>query len=185
MASIEPQRFTLKDGRVLMIREAEPADAEAALAMVDRVAGESTFLTMEPGELGMTVEQEAAFFGRCRDSPNQLYLFALVDGELVGTAGLGASPRRRLRHRCVLGMSVRKDHWRLGIGRALLDALLVWARANPMLTYMSLEVREDNLGAIDLYRAQGFVEEGRLLRRFQVDGIYYGTLAMGVPLDAG
>ena len=185
MTSMEPLSLTLKDGRTLVIREAEAADAEMALALVDRVAGESTFLTMEPGELGMTVEQEAAFFERCRDSPNQLYLLALVDGQLVGTAGLGASPRRRLRHRCVLGMSVRKDHWRLGIGRALLDALLGWARANPMLTYMSLEVREDNQGAIALYRALGFVEEGRLLRRFQVDEIYYGTLAMGLPLDVG
>ena len=87
MPSMEPQHLGLRDGRALLIREAEAADTEAALAYVERVASETTFLTMEPGELGLTVAQVAAYFQACHDSPNQLTLLAVVDGVHRGHGG--------------------------------------------------------------------------------------------------
>ena len=173
---------TLKDGRVLELSEARPEDAEPVLAYAECVSGETSFLTFGPGELKMTREQEAAFFRACQESPNQIYIVGRLGGEVVASANIAASPRRRLRHRGELGMSVRRDFWRLGIGGALLDHLLAWRRANPILSKLDLQVRADNAAAIALYRGRGFAEEGVLRKQFAVEGEFFDLIAMGIDL---
>ena len=182
--SIEAINKTLRDGRTLTIREAKPGDAAELLAYIEQLAGETQFLTMEPGEFSLTEEQEAHYLRQCADSPNQAYIVGCIDGVIVASASLGASNRVRIRHVCELGMSVKKDYWRLGIGRMLLNYLVAWARANPILVKMDLSVRADNDGAIALYRSFGFVEEGRHRRRMYAGGVYYDTIAMGLDVDA-
>ncbi len=173
---------TLKDGRVLEICEAQPEDAERVLAYVESVSNETSFLTFGPGELGMTRDQEAAFFQACQESPNEIYLLGRLDGTLVGSANIGASGRSRLRHRGELAMSVSRAFWRLGIGGALLDHLLSWARTNPILKKLDLRVRVDHAAAIALYRGRGFTEEGALRNQFVVDGEFFDLLAMGIDV---
>ena len=51
----------------------------------------------------VTVEQEADFFRANKESPNRTFILGFIDDELVATANVMASPRRRLRHRGVLG----------------------------------------------------------------------------------
>ena len=174
--------YSLKDGRVLELSEARPEDAELVLAYMERVSGETSFLTFGPGELGMTPDREAAFFRATQESSNQLYVLGRLGGEVVASANIAASPRRRLRHRGELGMSVLRDFWRLGIGGALLDHLLAWGRANPLLSKLDLQVRADNAGAIALYRGRGFVEEGVLRKQFVVEGEFFDLIAMGIDL---
>lgn len=173
---------TLKDGRVLELSEARPEDAEPVLAYVEGVSGETSFLTFGPGELQMTRDREAAFFRACQKSPNQVYVVGRLGGEVVASANIAASPRLRLRHRGELGMSVRRDFWRLGVGGALLDYLLAWGRVNPILSKLDLQVRSDNAAAIALYRGRGFVEEGVLRKQFAIEGEFFDLIAMGIDL---
>lgn len=56
-----------------------------------------------------------------------------------------------------LGMLVAATHRRCGIGRALLDAALTWARENGR-TGLTLRVFPDNDAARSLYAAFGFVD---------------------------
>jgi RimJ/RimL family protein N-acetyltransferase len=56
-----------------------------------------------------------------------------------------------------LGMLVAASHRGRGIGRALLDAALRWAQANKK-PALRLGVFPDNVAALALYRAAGFVE---------------------------
>ena len=49
---------TLKNGKTCLIRRAEEADAEALLELMRTVAGETTNLVLEPGEITTTVERE-------------------------------------------------------------------------------------------------------------------------------
>jgi RimJ/RimL family protein N-acetyltransferase len=68
----------------------------------------------------------------------------------------------------------------LGIGTALMQQMLDWARAHPALSKIELLVRAENLRAVALYRKFGFVEEGRLRRRVQtVGGRFLDDLVMG------
>jgi len=173
---------TLKDGQTLAICAATPEDAQAILTYIDQISGESTFLTFGPGEFEMTVEQEAEFLRGCHESVNQTYILGFIDDALVATANVGASARSRLRHCAEFGMSVRRSSWGLGIGAAMLDYLIAWARENPVLTKFDLRVRADNIRAISLYRGRGFIEEGVLRKQFFVDGEYYDHIAMGMDV---
>ncbi|MGB0591126.1 MAG: GNAT family N-acetyltransferase [Myxococcota bacterium] len=173
---------TLKDGQTLRICVATPEDAQVILAYIAQRSGESTFLTFGPGEFEMTVEQEAEFLRGCHGSVNQTYILGFIDGALVATANVSASARSRLRHCAEFGMSVRRSSWGLGIGAAMLDYLIAWARENPVLTKFDLRVRADNTRAISLYRGRGFIEEGLLRKQFFVDGEHYDLIAMGMDV---
>lgn len=66
----------------------------------------------------------------------------------------------------VMTIGVLPQARRLGVGRAILDALLVRsARRGAAAAF--LEVRESNTGARALYEAAGFTESGRIRRYFR------------------
>lgn len=89
-------------------------------------------------------------------------IMAEADGRLVGHGTLigNANPRRA--HAASLGMAVRDDYRRQGIGDALLVALLDQARDWLGLSRIELEVFATNAPAIALYEKHGFVTEGRM-----------------------
>jgi L-phenylalanine/L-methionine N-acetyltransferase len=65
------------------------------------------------------------------------------------------------RHVAALGMSVSKEWRGRGVGSALLQEALRWARSVGV-EKVSLTVYEHNTRAVALYRKFGFVDEGRL-----------------------
>ena len=83
---------------------------------------------------------------------------------MAGIACVG--PKEKTRHRAEFGISVDKDFWGLGIGRALTEACIECARAAGYLQ-MELEVVAENEKALSLYRSLGFVEYGRNPRGFR------------------
>ena len=87
--SIEAINKTLRDGQTLTIREAKPGDAAELLAYIEQLAGETQFLTMEPGEFSLTEEQEAHYLRQCAESPNQAYIVGCIDGVIVASMNLG------------------------------------------------------------------------------------------------
>jgi len=50
-------------------------------------------------------------------------------------------------------------------------------------TKLSLEVREDNAGAIRLYESVGSRREGRVARALKIGDTYFADVAMGICLD--
>ena len=102
--------------------------------------------------------------------------------------GLAARlPFRMLRHVGVLALGVHPLAQRIGVGRALLAALLDWARSNEeggRVLRVELYTRADNMGAISLYRAMGFTVEGtrRSFHRLG-DGTFVDDILMGLLLE--
>ena len=183
MPSIIPRIHPLPSGGDLVIREATREDAAALLPHVEAVSGESPFLTFGPGEFELTVDQEADFLAKCEATANALYLVGLVEGEIVASSGTTGSARARLMHRVELGMSVRQAHWRQGIGAALLDAIIDWARANPVVTKLDLQVATTNAGAVALYLKKGFHKEGTLRKQMMVDDVAQDLFHMGLNVE--
>jgi RimJ/RimL family protein N-acetyltransferase len=173
---------SLKDGRQLTIREATGDDASALIEYVEAISGESNFISFGPGEFGMTVEEEVKFLEGSRSKDNQIYLVAEIDGEIVGSTNFTGGRRPRMAHTGEFGVSVRKAYWGLGVGSALLDALIEWAKGTDIVTKINLRVRADNERGIALYKRKGFVHEGTETRGFRIDGVYHDDYHMGLEL---
>ena len=179
---MKPRKHHLKDGSVLVIREATGEDAQAVIDYVEGVSGESGFLTFGPGEFEHTKAEEEQFLCKFRVADNQLYLLGLIDGVVVSTLSFFGGLRPRVRHRGELGMSVQKKYWGTGIGRLMLDTLIDWARDTHIVKKINLRVRTDNQRAIKLYERKGFLREGTIRREILLDRKYYDHHWMGLEL---
>ncbi|HEY9054271.1 MAG TPA: GNAT family N-acetyltransferase, partial [Rectinemataceae bacterium] len=153
-------------------------DAPELIAFVEAVAGESDNLTFGPGEFGLSLAQEEEYLKNLSGSENQIYLVGLVEGEIVASITFVGGKRTRTRHTGEFGISVRKAFWDLGVGGAMIEALLDWARAAGFIQKISLRVRTDNERAIALYKKKGFEIEGILRGEFKIDGRLYDLYAM-------
>ena len=151
----------LKNGSICHLRSATAQDGQAVLENFNTTHAETDFLLTYPEESSFTADQESDFLARKLESPNEIELLAIVDGRVVGTAGVDALGRKyKLRHRAEFGVSVLRDYWGLGIGGALLDSCTECARRAGFLQ-LELTAVADNESALALYKKKGFTEFGR------------------------
>jgi RimJ/RimL family protein N-acetyltransferase len=174
--------YRLRDGRVLTIGLMDERDAEEVVAYIDRVGGETEFLTFGPGEYDLTVAQEEEFLRRLQGGRFNFLLKGVLDGQIVSTASIHRQNRPRLRHVGELGISVLEPYWGLGIGRTMIQATLRAARERGV-RKVNLKVREDNARAIALYESLGFALEGRSERAYLIRGRFHAERLMGLALD--
>ena len=89
-----------------------------------------------------------------------------MDGKVAGTAGIDAvGTKYKVRHRAEFGISLLKEYWGLGIGRALTEACIQCAKEAGY-AQLELTVVAENERAIALYESVGFLEYGRNPRGF-------------------
>ena len=154
------ETFTLRDGRQCTLRSVDPEDAPLMLQYMKIMLGETPFLLRTPEEFDYTVEEEAAILARRRDDPRSLMLVAEMDGQIIASADVCSHGKKsRVRHRAELGISVLKDHWRQGIGSALMERLIAFA-AQCEYEQIELTVESKNNRAIKLYLKYGFLVYG-------------------------
>ncbi len=163
------------------IRPAERTDARQLALLRVRLDAETDHFDRFPGE---DVLDEKGFLQLIQHEtgiPHSL-LVAEVDRQLVGYARCVGFSLRRFAHKADFGVGVVRDCWGQGIGRALLQTTLDWARTVE-LQKIQLTVVETNQGAVRLYQTTGFQVEGRLKHdRLLADGLYYDTILMGLLL---
>ena len=156
------------------IRPARPQDAATYLAMWREVVAEHRFVRTE--EVTTTLRQFRKQF-REPVTADKARLMALAGGRVVGALFIERMSHPVNRHVATLGMAIER-RWRgRGIGTALMDAALRWARWAPV-EKLTLEVYPTNEEAVALYRKFGFVEEGRLLRQSRKSYGYEDELIM-------
>lgn len=182
MSTITRLCHRLIDGRELLIREAQASDATGQLEFLDRMCGETDFISFGPGEFDLTVDEEAEFIEKCLTKDNQLFIVGEVDGKIVGSLCFVGGSRTRSRHTGEFGVSVLRDYWGLGIGGLLMDTLICWARESGVVTKINLRVYTGNVRAIALYEKKGFVVEGTVSRDLRVNGEYRDHYLMGLKL---
>ena len=150
------ETITLRDGSACTLRSAEPEDAVPMIRYMKAMLGETRFLLRTPEEFDYTPEQEARILARNRSDPRSLMLTAERDGEIIATASFAShGSKARVAHRAELGISVRKDFWRQGIGSALMERLIASA-AKLGYEQLELTVSCSNRRALNLYLKSGF-----------------------------
>ena len=160
------EQIVLKNGKTAILRNGEESDGSAVFENFNQTHAETDFLLSYPDENSFDSETEGQYLKKKAESANEVEIIALVDGQVVGTAGIDAvGTKDKLRHRAEFGISVGKEYWGLGIGRALTEACIQCAREAGF-TQLELDVVAQNERAMALYQKAGFVEYGRNPRGF-------------------
>ena len=169
---------SLKNGQRLTIREAQAEDAGQLINHVNKVVGETDFLTMGAGEFRKTVEEEQKMILEYLSDVNALFLVAEIEATIAGVLTIKARQKARLQHAASFGISVQKEHWGKGLASSLLETMLLWANDHPVINKIMLTVHAENEQAIKLYNKYGFEEEGRMKKDFFLNGRYSDALLM-------
>ena len=161
------ERTILKDGRELLLRNAEASDGSAVLENFNITHAQTDWLLTYSDENTFDADKESRFLERKAASQNEIELVAVVDGKVVGTAGVSAvGAKYKVAHRAEFGVSVLKEYWGLGIGRALMEACIECAR-DAGYVQLELDAVADNARAISMYVKAGFMEYGRNPKGFK------------------
>ncbi|MGA2419373.1 MAG: GNAT family N-acetyltransferase [Candidatus Acidiferrum sp.] len=161
----------------MQIRRLLPADA----ALYRDIRLEA--LRLSPEAFGSTFERENAqtlewFAQRLGNSD---MFGAFYGAEIVGTAGLLFGTGRKEEHKGrLVGMYVRPDARKSGVGRRLVEAILDFAR--PRIEIVQLAVVSENHKAIRLYASLGFVAFGLEKNSLKEGGRYYDEVHMANEL---
>ena len=153
--------ITLKNGMECCLRNGTESDGQAVLKNFHLTHEQTDYLFSYPDENSFDAEQESLFLKEKTESENEIEIIAVVGGVVVGTAGIEAvGSKYKVRHRAELGISIDKEFWGLGIGRALMDACIECARSAGYVQ-LELDVVSENVRAVSMYEKAGFAEYGR------------------------
>jgi ribosomal protein S18 acetylase RimI-like enzyme len=180
------QTISLRDGRTATLRNAHADDAGALVALLRAQVDDGRGMVIgveqirDAAGVRARLEEQSA-----RRAMGELATTRVAElgSAIVGEGSIVALPPARCRHVGVVALGVHPQAQRLGVGRALLGALLEDARA-ARLVRIELYVRADNERARALYASEGFTQEA--VRRCFVrldDGSFVDDLVMVRFLD--
>jgi|LGVE01.1.fsa_nt_gb RimJ/RimL family protein N-acetyltransferase len=170
--------YTLKDGKIIQIREVKLSDAVLLLDFFTIVNTETKNLIRDPGEDTMTLSDERKFIRRVMNSIYQYIYIVMYDEEIIGSIGFRSSHFQRITHRASIGMSVLQKFNNLGLGTIMMETIIKKAKEVGKLK-MELTVRVDNPNAVHLYEKFGFEIEGACKKGFFVDNEFIDLHLMG------
>ena len=155
------QTIILKNGKEALLRNGEPADGPAVFENFNRTHEETDYLLSYPEENSYDPQQETKLLDEKAKSPKEAEIIALVDGKVAGTAGIEAvGSKYKVRHRAEFGISILREYWGLGLGKALAEACIKCAK-DAGYSQLELNVVAENARAVSMYRKLGFEEFGR------------------------
>lgn len=170
----------LKDIGKLIIRRANKEDAKNIIEYLNKIGGESDFLTFGENQFKIGIEDERDYIDNANSSENSIVIVATIGNEIVGIGSINSTKKERTKHNGILGISIRKQYWGIGLGSFMMEYLIKWCKSNKITKRIELLVMEDNERAIKLYEKFGFEREGLLKGDMYVDNIYYNTIMMGL-----
>jgi putative acetyltransferase len=171
------------------IRPAHPDDAAGVIALITAIIAEPVNnLLTEPGEFSLTEEQERVFLIEQGMRPDWAAFVAInaatneTPEHVIGLVTADGKRRRAIRHRASVGLSVARDWRRHGVGRALMERVIAWARTSGLITRLELEALARNESAIRLYERLGFEREGLSRHALLRHGEYLDEYVMALLL---
>jgi RimJ/RimL family protein N-acetyltransferase len=174
----------------VIIREAQPEDAEQLIAHITAIADDpGSEILLWPREFQLTLEEERKWIETNRKADHSTVLVAEVAdthqaaSKIVGVLSCAGGEHRGNHHTTTLGITIHKDWRNHGIGRALMERAIAWAKGTGVVKRIQLGVTSTNAPAIHLYEKLGFEKEGLRRRGMFKNGRFYDTWLMGLLVD--
>lgn len=165
---------------MIVIRPAEPGDAQPLVELAGEVGGEegAWLLTTDAWR---SIAEERRYLRAVRRHPDAA-VYVVEDAErIVARLSLARELHSASRHVADLGLMVAASHRRRGVGRALLGQAVVWAESAGV-RKLELHVFPWNEPAIALYESFGFEREGIRRAHYLRDGVPVDAILMALLL---
>ncbi|GAA2707169.1 MULTISPECIES: GNAT family N-acetyltransferase [Streptomyces] len=158
----------------MLIRDAEAGDWPAIWPVFRAVTAAGDTYTY-PRDLAPDVARSWWML----DAPGRTVVAVDDDGAVLGTAKMNPNQAGGGSHIASASFMVAPGHRRRGVGRALGEHALAWARAEGYRGMQFNAVVEANTPAVALWRSLGFAVIGTVPEGFRLpDGTYTGLLVM-------
>jgi putative acetyltransferase len=165
------------------IRHAEPSDAEQLTRLAGDVSAEPEGWLISVAGEWRSAGDERRYLKALRRYPHAAVLVAeRQDGTLVGRLSIGRDPHPASTHVADVGLMVAADARRQGVGTALLQAAIDWARGAGV-RKIELHVFPWNEAAIKLYEAFGFEREGFRKGHYRRGSDYVDAILMAYAVE--
>jgi RimJ/RimL family protein N-acetyltransferase len=169
--------------RPFTIRSADQRDAPALVDLARAVGSEPEGWLVTTSEWRSVADERRYLKALRRYRDAAVYVAEMPSGELVGRLSLARDPHPGSSHVADLGLMVAKEYRRRGIGAALLEQAVEWARGNHV-EKLELHVFPHNGAAIRLYERMGFEREGYRRRHYRrSDGDYVDAILMALAVQ--
>jgi RimJ/RimL family protein N-acetyltransferase len=183
MSLFTPKTVTLPDGAEVLLRSPQESEAQGLLDYLDAVRRESDGIMFDPADDLPSLAEERAWVRRNIESNGGVHVAAVVEGQIVGLAGIDRAKFVRQRHSAGVGISIRDSWCGRGLGTVIMGELVVWAREHPEIEQLTLCVFDTNPRAQAVYQKVGFLEDGRLPHRAIVNGRHIDLVEMSLWLN--
>ena len=166
------------------IRPADPSDADQLARLADAVSSEPEgWLISIAGEWRSAADERRYLKALRRYSHAAVFVAEEGNGDIVGRLSVGRDPHPSSAHVADVGLMVAMAARRQGVGRALIDAAIAWARTAGV-RKLELHVFPWNEAAIALYEAVGFEREGYRKQQYRRgDGGYVDAILMAYAVE--
>jgi RimJ/RimL family protein N-acetyltransferase len=157
-----------------------PGDATALVRLAHEVGTEPEGWLISTSEWRGAAD-ERRYLRAVRRSRDAAVFVAESPEGIVGRLSVGRDPHPASAHVADLGLMVAKGQRRRGIGRALLEQAVDWAREVGV-SKLELHVFPHNEPAIQLYEAFGFRREGYRRQHYRRNGGLVDAILMAYDL---
>jgi RimJ/RimL family protein N-acetyltransferase len=161
----------------VLIRVAEPGDAAALVELGRAVGSEAGRWLISTDDWRSAADERRYLKAIRRYEHAAVFVAATPEGRVVGRLSLARDQHPASAHVADLGLMVAASHRRRGIGRALLDEAVRWARERGV-EKLELHVFPHNEAAIRLYERFGFEREGYRKRHYRRRDGYVDAILM-------
>lgn len=179
MGKIDSFKFTDRQGRSILIRNAVTDDALMITDLKYKLSNELLYMLREPSEANYSKENETEDILFHTDKEDALYLVAVADSKVIGQLNFSTGDLIRTKHCGNFTVRIEKKFRESGIGKCLINSLLDFAEKNPVIEKITLHAFSTNDRALKLYESCGFVREGYCPKDMKLsDGSYIDSVLM-------
>jgi RimJ/RimL family protein N-acetyltransferase len=164
----------------LIVRPATPSDAGALVELARAVGAEPEGWLISDD--WRSAGEERRYLRALRRYPHAAVFVAETPEAIVGRLSIARDSHPASWHVADLGLMVAAGFRRRGVGTALLEQAVDWARSVGV-TKLELHVFPHNEAAIALYEQYGFVREGYRRRHYRRGREYVDAILMAYEVE--